>query len=265
MNESKLPVALVTGASRGIGRGIAVQLAESGFSVAINYRSNQAAAEETIKQCKLHCKNGKNLYLPIKSDISIREEREKLVEEVLHNFGRIDVLINNAGIAPAERKDILNADEDSFEKLIRVNLQGPYFLTQRIAQYWLTGKIKPFIDGGFKIVFISSLSAEMVSINRGEYCISKAGLSMAAKLWAIRLAQSNIQVYEVRPGLIDTDMTSVVREKYNLLIKEGNVPQKRWGYPEDVGKAVRALVESNFNFSSGSVIYVDGGLHISVL
>lgn len=265
MSRLEVPVALVTGAGRGIGRGVALQLSRSGFSVAINYRSNHNAAEETARQCQRHSKGSRHIFLPVQGDISIRKERENLVDEVLSSFGRIDALVNNAGVAPAERKDILEAEEDSFERLLGVNLQAPYFLTQRVARYWLTARPRPVISGGFKVVFISSLSAEAVSINRGEYCVSKAGLSMAAKLWAVRLASENIQVYELRPGIISTDMTSVVRDKYNSLIEKGVVPQRRWGFAEDVGKAVRSLLEGGFAFSSGSILHVDGGLHISVL
>jgi len=265
MNKSIIPVALVTGAGRGIGRGIAIQLSESGFSVAINFRNKHDTAKETAKLCRQKSKSKRQRFFTVKGDISIIEEREQLVEEVLRSFGRIDALINNAGIAPTERKDILEAEEHSFEQLLRVNLQGPYFLTQQVVRYWLTKRPQPYIKNGFKVVFITSISAEMVSLNRGDYCISKAGLSMAAKLWAIRLASENIQVYEVRPGIIDTDMTNVVKEKYDALIENGIVPQRRWGIPEDIGRVVQSLLNGDFNFSSGSLFHVDGGLHIAVL
>jgi len=259
------PVVLVTGAGRGIGRGIALELAGSGFSVAVNYRSNAGAAEGTAEDCcKAAVDSGQN-FIPVAGDISDPEQREDIVGRTLSAFGRIDALVNNAGVAPLERKDILDAAEESFERLMRINLQGPYFLTQLVARYWMSGAVKPLIRGGFKIVFITSISADTVSLNRGEYCVSKAGLAMAAQLWARRLAGEGAQVYELRPGIIETDMTGGVKEKYDPLIKEGLVPQKRWGYPEDIGRAVRSILKGDLAFSTGSVLYVDGGFHIKEL
>jgi NAD(P)-dependent dehydrogenase (short-subunit alcohol dehydrogenase family) len=192
-----------------------------------------------------------------------------MVAEVNDRLGRIDALVNNAGIAPRKRADIVDAEEESFSQLMSVNLQGPYFLSQTVVRYWLglngSAAPEPRIPGGFKLVFISSISAATVSVARGEYCVSKAGLAMAAQLWAARLANSNVQVYEVRPGIMATDMTAGVKEKYDALIAEGLVPQRRWGTPEDVGKGVAALLRGDFPFSTGEIIYTDGGFHISRL
>lgn len=259
------PVALVTGASRGLGRGIALELAKAGFSVGINYAGNRKAAEETQAACREVAPSNEQQFEIFQADIGRREDRERLSEEVWKTFGHLDALVNNAGMAPRVRADILEASEESFEELIRVNLQGPYFLTQRIARQWVEQKLLSRIPGGFKIVFVTSISADTASTQRGEYCISKAGLAMAVKLWASRLAEAGIQVYELRPGIMATDMTAGVKAKYDALIEQGLVPQKRWGTPEDVGKAVRSLLEGNFPFSTGSVIHVDGGFHVSRL
>lgn len=279
------PVALVTGSSRGIGRGIAYSLAAAGFSVAINYAGNEAAARETEAECR-RMASGADAAAPgssggpadaagaqhfdvFQADVGSKADRTRLVEGVLESFGRIDVLVNNAGIAPTVRADILDADEESFAKLMQVNLQGPYFLSQAVARYWLglDGRAapEPMLPGGFKLIFISSISAATASVSRGEYCVSKAGIAMASQLWAARLADSGAQVYEVRPGIMATDMTSAVKEKYDALIAEGLVPQRRWGTPEDVGAAVKALALGDFAFSTGEVIYSDGGFHISRL
>lgn len=259
------PVVLVTGASRGIGRGIALHLAAAGYSVAVNYRSNTQAADAAVEACRAAAAGNGQFFEKVQGDVGEKAGRDTLVQQVLGRFGRIDALVNNAGVAPNERKDILYASEESFERLLQINLQGPYFLTQKIARYWLQSQPKPLLPGGFRVVFVTSISADTVSLNRGEYCVSKAGTAMGAQLWARRLAAENIQVYEVRPGIIETDMTSGVKEKYDPLIADGLVPQRRWGYPEDIGKAVRALVDGDFGFSTGSVIHVDGGFHIKEL
>ncbi len=283
------PVALVTGGSRGIGRGVALELARTGFSVAINYRSNAEAAERTAADCRTAAqeagreagqgseqgagqvtgqsvrRESGQLFFPIPGDVSEAAQREELLRQTLAQFGRIDALVNNAGVAPKERLDIVEATEESFERLMRINLQGPYFLTQAVVRYWLEASGKSLLREGFKVVFVTSISADTVSLNRGEYCISKAGLAMAAQLWARRLAGEGIQVYELRPGIIETDMTEGVKEKYDPLIAGGMVPQKRWGYPEDIGRAVRSILEGDLAFSTGSVLYVDGGFHIKEL
>jgi NAD(P)-dependent dehydrogenase (short-subunit alcohol dehydrogenase family) len=272
---SDAPVALVTGASRGIGRGIAVALAREGFSVAINYANNRDAAEEARAACDQAATGGTagttkepapaQRFELVQGNVGERADRERMLEEVYGAYGSIDALVNNAGISPRERKDILEASEESFEELMRVNLHGPYFLTQAVARQWVQEKPTPRIESGFKIVFVGSISADTVSLNRGEYCVSKAGAAMASKLWAVRLATENIKVYEVRPGITATDMTAGVREKYDKLIEEGWVPQRRWGTPDDNGKAVASLCRGDFPFSSGEVINVDGAFHISRL
>lgn len=259
------PVVLVTGAGRGLGRGVALQLAEQGCSVAINFAGNRAAAEETAAACARAAASPAQKFVPLQADISSKADRARLVSETLAAFGRIDALVNNAGIAPKVRADITEASEESFEDLIRTNLQGPYFLTQAVVRHWLGAKPTCAISGGFKVIYVTSISAETASVNRGDYCISKAGLAMAAQLWATRLAADNIQVYELRPGIMATDMTSAVKDKYDKLLAEGLVPQRRWGTPEDVGRAVRAIVAGLLPFSTGAVIPIDGGFQISRL
>jgi 3-oxoacyl-[acyl-carrier protein] reductase len=256
------PVVLVTGAGRGLGRGIALQLAEEGCSLVINYARDTAAAEETAEFCRKNARSGSQRFITVKADISSRADRIRLVDETLASFGRLDALVNNAGMAPRARADIVVATEDSFEEIIRTNLQGPYFLTQLVAAHWLSPVAAPAAPGGRKIIFITSISADTASPSRGDYCISKAGLSMAAQLWASRLAADGIQVLEVRPGIMATDMTAGVREKYDALLAEGVVPQMRWGTPEDVGRAVRSIVAGQLAFSTGAVIPVDGGFHL---
>lgn len=262
---TKSPVALVTGASRGLGRGIALELAKNGFSVAINYARDRSAALECARSCRSSARNDAQKFAPLRAEIGDVKSAEALVRETLSVFGRIDALVNNAGVAPAERRDLTSMTEESFNRVLRVNLQGPFFLTQTVAKYWLGKKLKPILPSGFKVVFVSSISALAASLNRGEYCISKAGLSMASTLWSLRLADHGVQVYEVRPGVMATDMTSAVSEKYDKQIGEGLVPLKRWGTPGDVGKAVRSLLAGDFPFSTGEVIYIDGGLHIQRL
>ncbi len=256
------PIALVTGSSRGIGRGIAVELARIGFSVAINYASNQTAAEESKRLCE-EAKAGAAEFEIVRADISRRDDRARLLSEVRARFGWIDLLVNNAGVAPRVRKDLLEADEESFDRLIAVNLKGPYFLTQAVANFWLSDPERlRALQRKPKIVTISSVSAYAVSTNRGDYCISKAGLSMLTPLFAVRLAEHGINVYEIRPGVVSTDMTTVVKEKYDRMIAEGAWPIRRWGTPEDVGRAVAAIAEDRFPFSTGEVISVDGGFHL---
>jgi NAD(P)-dependent dehydrogenase (short-subunit alcohol dehydrogenase family) len=195
------------------------------------------------------------------ADISEPDQRQQLVQAVRERFGRLNVLVNNAGVAPQVRADILEAGEESFERLIRINLQAPYFLTQAVAR-WMIERKQAAPDFSACIVFITSISATVASVNRGDYCISKAGLSMAAQLWAVRLAEFGIPVYEVRPGIIRTDMTAPVQERYDRLIAEGLTLQPRWGTPEDVGKAVAMLVRGDLSYSTGAVIMVDGGLTV---
>ncbi len=260
--------ALVTGAGRGIGRGIAVALAKAGWSVVINYHGNQETAQISLAQCRNAASSPAQRFLAVQADISKAEDRARLIEEAWNLTGTVDALVNNAGIAPRVRADILEADEGSFEELLRTNLQGPYFLTQAVARRMISdGQQKTTADLGYpkSIIYISSVSAETVSLNRGEYCVSKAGLSMAVKLWAHRLAPEGISVFEVRPGIMATDMTAGVKEKYDSLIAEGLVPAARWGTPEDVGAVVKTLAEGSWSYATGSVIHVDGGLHIPKL
>lgn len=258
--SERAPVALVTGAGRGIGRGIAEELAASGWSVVVNYCGNAEAAEAAVASCRSLAPYPAQRFAAVKADISSRKDREELVERACGLSGGLDALVNNAGVAPKERKDILDSGEESFEELLRTNLQGPYFLTQAVARRMVAEKTE---GGGPKsIVFITSVSAETASVSRGEYCVSKAGLAMAVKLWSARLAQDGIGVYEVRPGIMATDMTAGVKEKYDALIAEGLIPSARWGTPADVGKAVRSLLGGDWTYATGSVVHVDGGMHV---
>jgi NAD(P)-dependent dehydrogenase (short-subunit alcohol dehydrogenase family) len=248
------PVALVTGGSRGIGRGICLELARHGYAVAVNYAGNEAAALETQQLLGPDVPS-----LLCQADVSQGAERDRLVNEVLARWGRIDLLVNNAGIASIGRKDILEADEESWDRVLNVNLKAPFFLMQRVAREMiarLADLTRP------AIVNITSLSAYAASTNRGDYCISKSGLGMATQLFALRLAEYGIRVFEVRPGVTATDMTAAVREQYERLIAEGLSPIRRWGTPADVGKAVVALVSDQFPFSTGDAVNVDGGFHI---
>ncbi len=257
-----IPVVLVTGASRGLGRGIAVEAAAEGLSVAINYASNAAAAEETVALCRHAAPSEDQHFVAVQGDIGLRADREAMLAHTLDAFGRIDALVNNAGIAPQVRADLTDTSEASFEHLLRVNLQGPFFLTQAVARHWLARTQACALPTGFKIIFVTSISADTASVNRGEYCVSKAGLAMTSQLWALRLAAENVQVLELRPGIMATDMTAGVKGKYDDLIAEGLVPQRRWGTPEDVGRAVRAILAGAFPFTTGDVIHLDGGFHI---
>lgn len=253
---------LVTGASRGLGRGIAVQLAAEGCSVVVGYVNNRGAAEQTAALCRQSAISREQEFPPLQADISSHGDRLRLVSDTLAKLGRIDALVNNAGISPKARVDLTEATEESFEALVRTNLQGPYFLTQAVVRHWLEKKPTPGLPAGFKIIFITSISAETASINRGDYCISKAGLAMAAQLWAARLAADHVQVFELRPGIMATDMTAAARADYDRLIANRLVPQNRWGTGEDVGLAVRAIIAGRFPFSTGAVIPIDGGMHL---
>lgn len=257
------PVILVTGSSRGLGRGIAQQLARRGYSVAINYASNAAAAQETLSLCEAVRKSDEQKFLAVQADVASGGDRERMLAEILAHFGRLDCLVNNAGVAPLTRDDIVDASEESYDRVMKTNLKGPYFLTQAVARYWLEKKPAPSLSCGFCIVFVTSVSANTASTNRGEYCISKAGLSMAAQLWSARLAAEGIPVYELRPGIMTSDMTDGAREKYDKPISDGTlVPQSRWGTADDVGRAVGALVDGDFPYSTGAIIDIDGGMQI---
>ncbi len=250
-------VALITGGSRGIGFGIATKLASIGFDLAINGVRDENEVEETLKKLK----EIGNDVIYCRGNTSSSNDRDSVVSKVKEYYGRLHVLVNNAGIPPRERKDILEATEESFDQVISVNLKGSYFLTQKVAN-WMIDQKKNEKEFRCCIINISSISATVVSVNRGEYCISKAGLSMATQLFAVRLGEFNIPVYEVRPGVIYTDMTAGVKDKYDKLIEEGLCVQQRWGLPEDIGKAVASLVNGDLPYSTGQVIMVDGGLTI---
>ena len=260
------PTALITGASRGIGRGISLELAGIGFDLVINFRGNAAAAEQTAADCLARAKGaGREIRAFIaQSDISIEADRQRLIDFTRSSFGRLDLLVNNAGVAPEVRADLLEASEESFDRLMRINVKGPYFLTQ-LAARWMIDQVRT--DSTLtmprpKIVTISSISAYTASINRGDYCVSKAALSMITPLFAARLAEHGINVYEIRPGIIATDMTGPVKAKYDQLIAEGLTPIPRWGVPADVGRAVAAIAQDLLPFSTGEVINVDGGFHL---
>jgi NAD(P)-dependent dehydrogenase (short-subunit alcohol dehydrogenase family) len=260
------PVSLITGASRGIGRGIALELSKIGFDLVINYASNVAAARRTAADCVSAARAaGNNVRAEIcQADISSGADRRKLIQFTREKLGRLDLLVNNAGVAPEIRADILEASEESFDRLIAINLKGPYFLTQ-LAANWMIEQSRtgvPPVIFHPKIITISSISAYTASVNRGDYCVSKAALAMLTPLYAARLAAHGINVYEIRPGVIQTDMTGPVKEKYDKLIKEGLTPIQRWGTPEDVGKAVAAIAQDLLPFSTGEVINVDGGFHL---
>jgi NAD(P)-dependent dehydrogenase (short-subunit alcohol dehydrogenase family) len=256
MGESA-KVALVTGASRGIGRGIALGLAREGFQCIVNYASNAGAAEEVKEQIE---RLGGSAAI-VRGDVGSSEDRERTVNEAYAAFGRLDLLVNNAGVAPAVRADLLEASEESFDRLISINLKGPYFLTQLVARRMIE-QVRQGAVAAPKIVNIASVSAYAASTNRGDYCVAKAGLAMMTQLYAARLAEFGINVYEIRPGIIETDMTGPVKAKYDQLLEQGLAPIKRWGQPEDVARAVVAIAKDLLPFSTGEVINVDGGFHL---
>ena len=248
------PVALVTGGSRGIGRGICVELARAGYAIAINYASQLDEAQETASLL-----GAATPTLLVQADVGVAAEREQMVDKVMAQCGRIDLLVNNAAITSVGRKDILEATAQSWDRVLAVNLQGPFFLCQRVANEMILLRQRLIAPA---IVNVGSVSAYTVSTNRGDYCVSKAGLHMVTQLFAARLAEFGILVYEVCPGVIDTDITAGKKSEYDRLIAEGLTPQRRWGSAADVGKAVAALASGQFSFSTGAVVPVDGGFHI---
>ncbi len=252
--------ALITGGSRGIGLGIAIELAKARFNLIINGVRKQETVQPILDGLKAF--GVKVIYA--QGDVSKKEDRESILQTVVSEFGQLNVLINNAGIAPKERKDILDATEESFEYVMGINLKGPYFLTQLFANHMVEQKKK---DTDFEscIINVSSVSATVASVNRGEYCISKAGIAMTTKLWAARLGEYGIPVYEIQPGIIKTDMTSGVIEKYDKLFEEGISIQKRWGLPEDIGKVAASMATGMMPYSTGQVVLVDGGMTIQRL
>jgi 3-oxoacyl-[acyl-carrier protein] reductase len=262
---SERPCALVTGASRGIGRAIAVALAREGYDVVGNAtRYDPGNRGRGLAETQARCEEVGAAFLAVAADIADLAAHESLLVGALDRFGRVDILVNNAGVGPRERLDYLETTPESFDRVVGVNLRGTFFLTQRVSRHLLEQ-----VDRGLAIrpaiVFITSISADTSSPSRAEYCVSKAGLSQLARLCADRLAPHGIAVYEVRPGLIATDMTAAVKEKYDALIAAGAVPQERWGQPEDVGRAVAALARGDFGYSTGSVIEVSGGMNIKRL
>jgi 3-oxoacyl-[acyl-carrier protein] reductase len=260
-------VALITGASRGIGRGIALELAKLGFDLVVNYAGNEEAARATAKDCVAAATAaGRSIRAVIcQADISLTADRHKLIDFTRSTFGRLDLLVNNAGVAPSVRADILEAGEESFDRLMNINVKGPYFLTQLAAKWMIDQATSSPIThhaSPHKIITVSSISAYTASTNRGDYCVAKAALSMLTPLFAARLAEHGINVYEIRPGVIATDMTGPVKEKYDKLIADGLTPIQRWGTPEDIGRAVTAIAQDLLPFSTGEVINVDGGFHL---
>ena len=255
MNKSA--VGMVTGSAKGIGAAIALQLAGEGLDLALLDVLDCGDTAKAVRQA------GRDA-LAIKADVTSRADRAEALAAVKARFGRLDVLVNNAGVAPRERADILEATEDSYDRVMSINLKGPYFLTQAAAN-WMIRQRRDRPDDWMCIVNISSMSAYTASPSRGEYCISKAGVSMATKLWAARLAEHGIGVYEIRPGIIATDMTAAVKDKYDKLIAEGLTPIRRWGEVGDVAAAVAACARGDLRFSTGEVINVDGGFHLRTL
>lgn len=256
------PVAFITGASRGIGRGIAIELAKSGYDIAGNSRVASATnAESGILEVQKRIEELGARFVAIQGDISRLEDHQKMLSEVLDRFSGVDLLVNNAGVAPEKRLDVLEATADSFDRVLSINLRGPFFLTRLVARQMIE-QVTKNPSRKPSIIFITSVSAHLSSPSRADYCISKSGLSMAAAVFADRLSEHGINVYEVRPGIIKTDMTAPVHGKYDGLINEGLVPQNRWGLPEDVGKAVAALARGCFEYSTGLVVEVSGGMNI---
>ncbi len=252
-----LKTALVTGSSRGIGKAIVLELAQKGWDVVVNYRGDRQAAQETTQLAQ---ENGANA-LTIQADISSRDDRERMLSEVRNKYGKIDLLVNNAGMAPRKRVNLLEVSEESYDEVMSANLKGPFFLSQAVAG-WM---VELITDGKVKnpaIINIGSISAYTASPERSEYCLSKAGMAMMTALFATTLADAGINVYEIRPGIIQTDMTSVAKEKYDRLIEQGLTPIRRWGQPEDVARVVSAIADGDLAFSTGEIINVDGGFHL---
>ena len=241
-------------------------LAEEGYDIVVNYAGNEAAAADTVAACRQRASEKGHAIdsISVKADIGDEAARRHLLDETRQRFGRIDLLVNNAGITSIGRADLLDATEEAYDRLMAINLKGPFFLTQAVAR-WMIEEKKSNADYRPKIVTISSISAYAVSVNRGDYCLAKAALGMMTKLFAVRLAEHGINVYEICPGIIASDMTAPVKEKYDRLIGDGLTPIRRWGQPEDVGKVVSTIADDRFSFSTGEVFNVDGGFHIRQL
>ncbi|MBE3084595.1 MAG: 3-ketoacyl-ACP reductase [Bacteroidetes bacterium] len=256
MNDK--PVAVITGASRGIGRSVAIALAAEGYDIAAIARSVDSEGMEILGP---EVEKRGAQFFPVGLDISCTGCHKEVVSNILERYGRIDFLVNNAGVAPLHRNDVLEMTEESYERVMNINLKGPVFFAQKVARemIWLKQQISDYRP---VIIFITSVSSVLSSTNRGEYCVSKAGLSMASTVFADRLSHEGILVYEVRPGIIDTDMTIKIKGKYDKLISEGLVPQKRWGLPLDIGKAVASIARGDWSFSTGMIFEISGGLNI---
>ena len=263
MSNDNKKVALVTGSTHGIGEGIVLELAKIGFSVVINGASTKELSEDYKSKLRNIFKDKldeKSLY--IQANIGKKEDREKIISEIKKKFNRIDVLVNNAGVGPIKRGDILDITEESYDRVMGINLKGSFFLTQAIAKWMI--QLKQTLTNGYQpyIINVSSINRYTISLNRGEYCISKAGMTMMTKLFAVRLAELEIPVFEISPGIIDTPLTKPRYENYDKLIKEGITPIKRWGKPLDIAKPVIAIVTGLIPFSTGTVLDIDGGFHI---
>jgi len=255
-----IKTAIITGGSRGIGLGIARELAKSGFNLVINGVREENDVKDVLEALRL---SGTRVIYA-RGNVSVKADREHILAMAVSEFGGVNVLVNNAGIAPIERRDILEATGESFDYVMNINLKGPYFLTQLLANHMIEIK-KGNPEFPCCIINVSSISATVASVNRGEYCLSKAGIAMATKLWAVRLGEYNIPVYEIQPGVIKTDMTAGVTSKYDGLIAGGLCVQNRWGLPEDVGKVAAAMANGYMPYSTGQVVMVDGGLTIQRL
>jgi len=251
-------LAVVTGGSRGIGKGVVLRLAQLGYSVVVNYQSNAEAARSTCEAAK---SAGATEAIAFQADVADLNACRQLLDQTLAHFGRIDLLVNNAGVAPSQRLDLLETTPESWDRVLGINLKGPFFLTQCFANAMIRLGREGIVEDP-QIIFVTSVSSTFASENRGEYCVSKSGLSMVAQLFASRLAREGIRVNEVRPGIIATDMTGGVKEVYDRRISEGLLPIARWGTPEDVGRAVGAIASGEFSYTCGEVFHVDGGLHL---
>jgi 3-oxoacyl-[acyl-carrier protein] reductase len=247
--------ALITGAARGIGQAVAAKLSDEGFNIVI--ADILPEADETIRLCE---ENGVEALF-VKTDISNRDDRSNLIEKIKAKFNRLDMLVNNAGVSVKERKDILETSEESYDRVMGINLRGPFFLTRAVAG-WMIQQVEEDPERTPMIVNIASLTSYASATSMAEYCLSKTGVSMMTKLYADRLAGHGINVYEIRPGIVKTDMTKVVRDKYDKFIDDGGLPIRRWGYPEDIAKAIAGLANGYLAYSTGEVLNVDGGFHL---
>lgn len=256
------PVALVTGASRGIGRGIALALAGEGFDICGIARTWEPEnTDKGLFEVKKRVEALGGSFLPLRADIAETREHRRVIKEALSSFDRINILVNNAGVAPLERKDILETTPEAFDRALTINTRGPFFFTQHVARHMISAKrLTP--DEFYAIIFISSISADVSSPSRAEYCLSKASLSFSSLIYADRLSEYGINVYDIRPGIIDTDMTAPVKETYDRMIEDGLIPLGSWGQPVDIGRAVAALAGGSFRYATGISIELSGGMNI---